>query len=62
MRCRPRLMWDGYFSNGQPFTGIIAEHFDPVSVTNYAHGFAEAVNPGPEPLPAALALHLGRNR
>ena len=49
---------DGYFSNGQPFTGIIAEHFDPASVTNYAHGFAEAVNPGPEPLPADLALHL----
>ena len=48
----------GYFSNGQPFTGYIADEFDPSQVRNYAHGSAEAVNPGPEPFPASLALHL----
>lgn len=49
---------DGHFSNGPTFTEYLAAWFDPQEVRNYAYGFAEAVNPGAEPLPAALALHL----
>ncbi len=49
---------DGHFSNGPTFTEYLAAGFDPARVRNYAYGFAEAINPGAEPLPAALALHL----
>lgn len=45
------------FSNGPTFAQGISEDFDPADVSNYAYGFAEAANPGPEPLPEALALH-----
>lgn len=49
---------DGHFSNGPTFAEYIARQFEPGLARNYAHGNAEAVNPGEEPLPAALALHL----